>query len=59
VVLESNPNGKSARNDTITLNRKVYTRGIIAGLLAATGQALGVVLAKKGLSGDFLPFRAM
>ncbi len=30
-----------------------YTLGILAGLGAATGQALGLILAKKGLGGDF------
>jgi drug/metabolite transporter (DMT)-like permease len=35
------------------MDRKVYVRGIIAGGLAATGQAVGVVLAKNGLKGDF------
>jgi hypothetical protein len=30
-------------------------KGIIAGLIAAAGQASGVVLAKNGLMGDFSP----
>jgi len=32
-----------------------YTRGIIFGLISAIGQALGLVLAKNGMSGDFSP----
>ncbi|MBU0511725.1 MAG: DMT family transporter [Chloroflexi bacterium] len=32
-----------------------YARGIIFGLGAAIGQALGLVLAKNGMSGDFSP----
>lgn len=32
---------------------KVYWKGILFGLGAATGQALGLILAKKGLGGDF------
>ncbi len=32
-----------------------YIRGVLFGLGAATGQALGLILAKKGLVGDFPP----
>jgi len=33
--------------------RSKYSRGVLFGLLAAAGQAVGMVLAKKGLGGDF------
>ena len=33
-------------------------RGVIFGTLAALGQAVGLVLSKKGMSGDFSPFQA-
>lgn len=33
-------------------------RGVLFGILAALGQALGLVLSKKGVSGDFSPFQA-
>jgi len=32
--------------------------GLLFGLLAATGQAVGLVLSKQGMSGDFSPFAA-
>jgi drug/metabolite transporter (DMT)-like permease len=35
-----------------------YFKGVLAGLGAATGQALGLLLAKKGLGGDFSPLSA-
>jgi drug/metabolite transporter (DMT)-like permease len=47
VVLERN--GSRANKD------RNYGRGILFGLGAATGQALGLVLAKNGLYGDFSP----
>ena len=53
VVLESNPNGKPSSVNEPNEHQKIYRKGIIAGLLAATGQAVGVVLAKNGLTGDF------
>ena len=53
VVLESNPNGKPSSVNAPNEHQKIYQKGIIAGLLAATGQAVGVVLAKNGLTGDF------
>jgi drug/metabolite transporter (DMT)-like permease len=52
VVLESNPNGKSPIINS-SLHQRSYNKGIIAGLIAAAGQALGVVLAKNGLSNNF------
>ena len=33
-------------------------RGVIFGILAALGQAVGLVLSKQGMSGDFSPFQA-
>ena len=33
-------------------------RGVIFGVLAALGQAAGLVLSKQGMSGDFSPFQA-
>ncbi len=33
-------------------------RGVIFGILAALGQATGLVLSKQGMSGDFSPFQA-
>jgi drug/metabolite transporter (DMT)-like permease len=47
VVLERGGNRQRQSRD--------YTRGILFGLGAATGQALGLVLAKNGLGGDFSP----
>jgi drug/metabolite transporter (DMT)-like permease len=58
VVLESNPNGKSSGSSYTALHRKGYAKGIVAGIIAATGQALGVVLAKNGLYGNFPPLSA-
>jgi drug/metabolite transporter (DMT)-like permease len=53
VVLVSNQNGNSLNGDLRELNNSVEVKGTIAGLMAAAGQALGVVLAKIGLKGDF------
>ena len=50
VVLERNGKQKRENRD--------YFRGILFGLGAATGQALGLVLAKNGLYGDFSPISA-
>ena len=47
VVLERNGHQKNENCD--------YTRGLLFGLGAAAGQALGLVLAKNGLYGDFSP----
>lgn len=52
VVLESNSTGKKITTED-TPRRGDYSRGIVAGVIAATGQALGVVLAKNGLEGNF------
>ncbi|MFL7812284.1 MAG: DMT family transporter [Anaerolineales bacterium] len=45
VILEKNQRSKEANKD--------YLRGILFGLGAATGQGLGLVLAKPGLQGSF------
>ncbi|HBX70069.1 MAG TPA: EamA family transporter [Chloroflexi bacterium] len=50
VVLERGSNRQSPNRD--------YLRGILFGLGGATGQALGLVLAKNGLSGGFSPISA-
>ena len=47
VVLEPGRNRQQENRD--------YARGILLGLGAASGQAIGLVLAKIGLSGDFSP----
>ncbi len=53
VVLESNINGKSPTGNNIEVLHNVNIKGIIAGLIAAAGQAFGVVLAKFGLGNNF------
>lgn len=53
VVLESNSNGKSSKLEEPLVHRKGFTKGIVAGIIAATGQASGMVLAKNGLVGNF------
>jgi drug/metabolite transporter (DMT)-like permease len=50
VIMEGNGKQKAANRD--------YLRGILFGLGAATGQALGLVLSKNGLYGDFSPISA-
>jgi drug/metabolite transporter (DMT)-like permease len=50
VIIEGNTKQKTANRD--------YVRGILFGLGAATGQALGLVLSKNGLYGDFSPISA-
>jgi len=55
VVLESNANHRSPAGDTRPQSHQGNLKGIIAGLIAATGQALGVVLAKPGLQNNFSP----
>ena len=58
VVLEGGVNHTSNGQNSVALQHKDYLKGIVAGLIAATGQALGVVLAKNGLSGNFPPVSA-
>lgn len=55
VVLESNSNARSSNQKVSSADRTIYIKGIVAGIIAATGQALGVVLAKNGLSDNFSP----
>ena len=53
VVLESNTNGNSSGGNQTKVLHKMNVKGIIAGLIAAAGQAFGVVLAKIGLGNNF------
>jgi drug/metabolite transporter (DMT)-like permease len=55
VVMESSSNHKSPAGEPIQLLQKNHVKGILAGLIAAAGQALGVVLAKPGLADNFSP----
>ncbi len=55
VVWESNTNHQSNTQLSPPAPAKVNLKGVFAGLVAATGQALGVVLAKPGLAGNFPP----
>jgi drug/metabolite transporter (DMT)-like permease len=41
------------RDSKTAINRRQYTVGILYGIGGALGQALGLVIAKKGLGGDF------
>ncbi len=50
VVMDGNGARKNRVND---VSGKLYARGILFGLAAATGQALGLVLSKKGMDGNF------
>jgi len=58
VVLESNSNQKPSTEKTGQIAHPNNRKGIISGLIAATGQALGVVLAKPGLANTFPPLSA-
>jgi drug/metabolite transporter (DMT)-like permease len=53
VVLESNPTGKTRIDTNPGIDQKVFIKGILAGLIAAAGQSVGMVLAKNGLTGNF------
>jgi drug/metabolite transporter (DMT)-like permease len=55
VVLESNANHRSSTIEVASKTPRYSVKGIVAGLIAATGQALGVVLAKPGLANGFSP----
>ncbi len=55
VVLESNSNQKIPAGVAGAAAHKSNLKGILAGLGAAAGQALGVVLAKPGLANNFSP----
>ena len=43
----------SKKNSNVNKNRKHFIIGILCGLAGAFGQALGLVIAKKGLGSDF------
>jgi drug/metabolite transporter (DMT)-like permease len=53
VVLERKSNGNEAGNLFSSLHDPVYRLGLLFGLGAAAGQAIGITLAKRGLWGDF------
>jgi drug/metabolite transporter (DMT)-like permease len=42
-------------NGGLAMDRKHYLTGVLFGLLGVVGQAAGMVLAKRGLGGDFPP----
>ena len=46
----------AARPATEATHQGSHGRGIVFGVLAATGQALGLVLSKQGMTGGFSPF---
>jgi drug/metabolite transporter (DMT)-like permease len=52
VVMNENGTRKNGANHA---ESKTYLIGLVCGLGAATGQAFGMVLSKKGLSGGFSP----
>jgi drug/metabolite transporter (DMT)-like permease len=58
VVLESNTEEKSSVGNNEEILNKSSIKGIIAGIIAAAGQAFGVVLAKFGLGNNFPPLSA-
>ena len=53
VVLETNNKEKTTMGFNVAAPHTMRGKGIIAGLIAATGQALGVVFAKFGLKNNF------
>jgi drug/metabolite transporter (DMT)-like permease len=53
VVMESSPTGKPRLDMNPGINQKLFIKGIFAGMIAAAGQSFGMVLAKKGLTGNF------
>lgn len=53
VVLERRSNNKPGNGFLSNLHDPQYRLGLLLGLGAAIGQALGLTLAKKGLEGDF------
>lgn len=53
VVLASNNISQEEQTTDDATKRRIDTKGITAGIIAASGQALGVVLAKNGLKGEF------
>jgi drug/metabolite transporter (DMT)-like permease len=55
VVWESNSNRAQPPDRSHQLVDKISAKGIVTGLIAAAGQATGVVLAKPGLANNFSP----
>jgi drug/metabolite transporter (DMT)-like permease len=53
VVMESNNHKHISRDAKDLVIQRINWKGIISGMIAATGQALGIVLAKNGLKGNF------
>jgi drug/metabolite transporter (DMT)-like permease len=53
VVLESNTKEKSTMGINFEVLHTINWKGIIAGLIAAAGQAFGVILAKIGSGNNF------
>jgi drug/metabolite transporter (DMT)-like permease len=58
VVLESKPNLPTSDRESGRLLPRHHLKGFLAGLIAAAGQALGVVLAKPGMANNFSPISA-
>ncbi|MFO7583448.1 MAG: DMT family transporter [Anaerolineales bacterium] len=46
------------RDENSAQNRRDWRKGVLFGILAAFGQALGLVLSKQGMGDDFSPFAA-
>jgi drug/metabolite transporter (DMT)-like permease len=46
------------RDENSTQNRRDWRKGVLFGILAALGQALGLVLSKQAMGDDFSPFAA-
>jgi drug/metabolite transporter (DMT)-like permease len=53
VVMESSNHRHPSEEQNGIIAQHLNWKGILSGTIAATGQALGVVLAKNGLKGDF------
>ncbi|NJD58098.1 MAG: EamA family transporter [Anaerolineales bacterium] len=53
VVLVSNSRSETQQTVERSIASRIDAKGVLAGLIAASGQALGVVLAKNGLKGNF------
>ncbi|GAB4489732.1 MAG: DMT family transporter [Anaerolineales bacterium] len=47
-----------ARREATGQGQRDWQRGVLFGVLAALGQAAGLVLSKQGMGGDFSPFAA-
>jgi drug/metabolite transporter (DMT)-like permease len=48
----------ASHEDAPDLPRSQTRRGVLFGMLAALGQAVGLIFSKQGMSGDFSPFQA-